>query len=80
LIETGSYQDKDDKLWQYFIAFEVEGEGEQERFHFVGMISFYEFFRDMNTKRARISQQFIVPCYQRMGLGLKLLDVSFIKF
>jgi ribosomal protein S18 acetylase RimI-like enzyme len=70
MIETGSYPEKDDKLWKYFTAYEID-----DGYHFAGVISFYEFFKEIGSKRARISQQVILPQYQRMGLGYHMLEV-----
>ena len=84
MIETGSYPDLEDKYWNYLMVFEiihpVEGDEETKQALFTGFLSFYEFYQTNELKRNRLSQEIILPPYQRLGLGYLLLSVNPPKF
>lgn len=42
----------------------------------VGFVSYYPFYQAFDSFRLRISQQIILPCYQRKGLGSHLIQVD----
>ena len=68
-IETGSYIDDEDPDWKVMTLFEKDKETGQ--YYLCGYITYYLFFKESNKYRCRISQQIILPNYQRKGLGAK---------
>ena len=51
LIETGSYVEKNDPSWNYYMVYEVE----DSRYKFAGMLSYYPFYQSVDKKRIRLS-------------------------
>lgn len=74
-IETGSYIDDSDPAWKLLLLLErrTDANTQRETRTFVGFVSYYPFYREYNQYRLRISQQVILPCFQRRGLGSHLL-------
>ena len=68
-IETGSYIDEDDENWKIHLMFEYNKTDNE--YYFVGFITFYLFNQELSKYRVRVSQQIILPPYQRKGLGGK---------
>ena len=50
-------------------------EVKDKRYKFAGMLSYYPFYQSIDKKRIRLSQQFILPIYQKKGLGLFMLQL-----
>jgi GNAT superfamily N-acetyltransferase len=75
-IETGSYIDDEDPAWKLLLLIERKFDASRQREDrtFVGFVSYYPFYREYNAYRLRISQQVILPCFQRKGLGSHLLN------
>jgi len=72
MIETGSYIDAEDEEWKIFTMFQFDKSTSE--YAFVGFLTFYIFYRETSMYRCRISQNIIIPPYQRKGLGSKLLE------
>lgn len=81
-IEGASYVDMDDERWEYFTMYEKMPLDKSTKnnsvplefqYCFVGYCSVYRFYAYPNRFRPRIAQFFILPPFQRMGLGTKLL-------
>jgi histone acetyltransferase 1 len=72
MIENGSYIDSDDEEWKIYTLFEYDMTTKE--YSFVGFLTFYIFYRENTMYRCRISQNVIIPPYQRKGLGSKLLE------
>lgn len=74
-IETGSYIDDEDPAWKLLLLIERRHDkvAQREVRTFVGFVSYYPFYREFDAYRLRISQQVILPCFQRKGLGSHLL-------
>lgn len=79
-IETGSYVDDTDPMWKHIFMIEKVESCDKKSEHrtFVGFVSYYPFFKELDKYRVRISQQVILPCFQRKGLGSHLLNVHLI--
>merc|ERR1712013_377063 len=76
-IDAASFIDMDDDSWRFFLIFEKVKVGGVTRYHTVGYSTVYEYYaygREVNRKRPRIAQMFVLPPFQRMGLGARLLD------
>jgi len=79
-IDAASFIDIDDDSWRFFLLFEkriVEGSA---RHFVVGYMTVYEYYaygRETNNKRPRIAQMLVLPPFQRLGLGSKLLDTVY---
>jgi histone acetyltransferase 1 len=79
-IDAASFIDIDDDSWRFFLLFEkrvVEG---VTRYFTVGYVTVYEYYaygRETNNKRPRIAQMLVLPPFQRLGLGSRLLDTVY---
>jgi len=76
-IDAASFIDVDDDSWRFFLLFEKVKVDGVTRYHTVGYSTVYEYYaygREVNKKRPRIAQMFVLPPFQRMGLGARLLD------
>lgn len=79
-IETGSYVEANDPMWKFVYMVEMVDSGLSQtptQRNFVGFVSYYPFYRELDQFRVRISQQIVLPNYQRRGLGLVMLNVVF---
>lgn len=77
-IETGSYIDDEDGDWKIELLFEYNKT--KQEYYFVGLMTYYLFYQCTDKYRLRISQQLILPCYQRKGLGGILLEKIYDKY
>lgn len=82
-IEGASYVDMDDERWEYFTIYEKMPLDKSTKsnsvpldfqYCFVGYCSVYRFYAYPNRSRPRIAQFLILPPFQRMGLGTRLLQ------
>lgn len=79
-IDAASYIDIDDDSWRFFLMFEKVTVGGEERRQVVGYLTVYEYYaygRTTNHKRPRIAQMLVLPPFQRLGLGARLLDTVY---
>jgi len=79
-IDAASYIDIDDDSWRFFLMFEKVSVGGEERRQVVGYLTVYEYYaygRTTNHKRPRIAQMLVLPPFQRLGLGARLLDTVY---
>jgi hypothetical protein len=75
-IETSSFIEAGDDMWKVaFLIEKVLAAHQAEHRTFVGYLSYYPFYRRLDQYRVRISQQLILPIFQRKGLGSFLLSV-----
>ncbi len=75
-IETSSFIEADDAMWKVaFLVEKVRTAHQADTRTFVGYLSYYPFYRRLDQYRVRISQQLILPVFQRKGLGSYLLSV-----
>ncbi|KRT79089.1 hypothetical protein AMK59_7767 [Oryctes borbonicus] len=74
-IDAANFIDLDDPSWRILYLYEECRIGNKNKYCPVGFCSMY-LFKDITTI-ARISQFFIVPFLQRLGLGYKLLDATY---
>ncbi len=74
-IDAASYIDSDDPNWLYFLAFERRARSDDGASYCVaGFITVYQYYGYPQNTRPRISQMLVLPPFQRMGLGARLLD------
>lgn len=64
-----------DPRWCCFIVYEVQRRP-KHRYHFIGYSTVYRFHLIPDKIRPRISQFFIIPPYQRYGIGKHLLRIE----
>ncbi len=69
-IDAASYIDSDDPNWIYFLLFEKVGDA----YSVCGFVTVYRYYGYPEHARPRISQMLILPPFQRLGLGARLLD------
>ncbi|XP_018318956.1 histone acetyltransferase type B catalytic subunit-like [Agrilus planipennis] len=75
-IDAANLIDLDDPRWTYFYLYEHKN----NIVYPIGFCTVYMFFKYPDKNRARISQFFILPSYQRLGLGTKLLEAVYEVF
>lgn len=73
-IDAASYIDEEDERWDYFILHRHLKENGKQCFPFVGYTTVYRYYAYPLNVRPRISQMLVLPCYQKRGLGSKLLE------
>jgi len=79
-IDAASFIDIDDDSWRFFLLFEKRNVDGSARHFVVGYMTVYEYYaygRETNNKRPRIAQMLVLPPFQRLGLGSKLLDTVY---
>lgn len=78
-IEAVSYIDIDDDRWDFFVLYERISLDNSNEFQycFVGYSTIYRYYAYPNNVRPRISQFIILPPFQRLGLGTKLLETIY---
>lgn len=72
-IDGASFIDEDDAKWEFLLA--VEERAGQDVV--VGFCTLYTFFNCPDRKRFRLSQIFVLPPYQRHGIGAALLKAAY---
>lgn len=73
-IDAASYIDSDDEKWEYFVMHEKKLVDGKNRYPFVGYATVYRYYAYPANMRPRISQMFILPPYQKQGLGAEMLQ------
>ncbi len=74
-IDAASYIDSDDPNWLYFVLYERHpSESGPTSYSVAGFITVYQYYGYPQNVRPRVSQMLVLPPFQRMGLGAKLLD------
>ena len=71
-IEGANVIEIEENFWHYFFLYEKI---ENKRWKIIGFCTINHFHLDLFKYRSMISQFFILNPYQRMGFGLKLLEV-----
>lgn len=89
-IEGASYIDMDDERWEYFVMYEKlpldksstrsNSAPLEFQYCFVGYCSVYRFYAFPDCSRPRIAQFFVLPPFQRIGLGTKLLKSIYTNY
>lgn len=73
-IDGGSVVDSAEPHWTYFTLYK------RNPAVLVGMISCYAYYQHLDRCRVRISQELILPQYQRQGHGAQLLSAVYAHF
>lgn len=79
-IDAASFIDIDDDSWRFFLLFEKRTVDGVVRHFTVGYLTVYEYYaygRETNNKRPRIAQMLVLPPFQRLGLGSRLLETVY---
>ncbi len=71
-IEGANVIEIEENFWHYFFLYEKI---ENKKWNIIGFCTINHFHMDLFKYRSMISQFFILNPYQRMGFGLKLLEV-----
>lgn len=90
-IEEAVYIDIDDEKWNFFVLYETlspssggalngNRQSGQCQYCFVGYASVYNYYAYPSNVRPRISQFFILPPFQRIGLGSRLLETIYTHY
>jgi GNAT superfamily N-acetyltransferase len=76
LIETGSYIDyaNEDGFWNGYLVYENDKSSGLKKY--AGFTNFYVFNLSISKCRHRLCQTYLLPSYQRQGLGYLMLEVS----
>lgn len=74
-IDAANFIDLDDPAWRILYLYEECRIGRKNKYCPVGFCSMY-LFKEVTTV-ARISQFFIIPFLQQLGLGYKLLEATY---
>lgn len=79
-IDASSRIDHDER-WRFFVVFEkFETKDYEARYASVGYASVYQYFHYPDKVRPRVSQFLILPPFQRMGIGSRLLQKIYSHF
>lgn len=73
-IDAASYIDSDDEKWEYFVLHEKKVVDGVTCYPFAGYATVYRYYAYPAHIRPRISQMFILPLYQKRGLGAEMLQ------
>uniref|UniRef100_A0A834VF83 Histone acetyltransferase type B catalytic subunit n=2 Tax=Sarcoptes scabiei TaxID=52283 RepID=A0A834VF83_SARSC len=81
-IEAVSFIEIDDNRWDFFVIYEKIPDNETNstlncQYCFVGYTTVYRYYAYPQNIRPRISQFLILPPFQRLGLGSKLLETVY---
>ncbi|CAL1528340.1 unnamed protein product [Lymnaea stagnalis] len=76
-IDAASYIDVDDEQWDYFLLFERYKDGGEVQFAAAGYMTVYNFYAYPSRIRPRISQVLVLPPFQKMGLGSKMIQTFY---
>lgn len=82
-IEAGSFIDSADPLWNVYVLYENTGEGEPKIVGFTTVYNYWmypgreQFDSAQQSRRMKISQFIVLPCYQGHGLGGKFYSSLF---
>lgn len=73
-IDAASFIDADDDHWRFFLVYEKYCLDGNTRYAIAGYATVYEYYAYPDNTRPRISQMLVLPPFQRIGVGLQLLD------
>ncbi|KAH9368815.1 hypothetical protein HPB48_004314 [Haemaphysalis longicornis] len=73
-IDAACYIDSDDEKWEYFVLHEKKVVDGVTCYPFAGYATVYRYYAYPAHIRPRISQMFILPLYQKRGLGAEMLQ------
>lgn len=76
-IDAASFIEVDDERWEYFTIFERVVTNGDPQFFFVGYATVYRYYAYPTRVRPRISQMFILPNFQKKGLGARMLEAMY---
>ncbi|CAH1115617.1 unnamed protein product [Psylliodes chrysocephalus] len=81
-IDGANFIDLDDEKWEIFYVYEEITHPKTQKIYVtpVGYCTVYKFFAYPESIRPRISQFFILPSHQRLGLGTALYETVFKVF
>lgn len=82
-IEAASFIDIDDDRWDFFVLYEklpLATTGSEFQYCFVGYATVYRYYAYPNNVRPRISQFIVLPPFQRIKLGTKLLETIYAHY
>nr|CAG4643974.1 EOG090X06NC [Lepidurus arcticus] len=79
-VDAASFIDVDDDKWCFFLVFEKYVMDGETRYAVCGYGTLYRYYAYPNRIRPRISQFLILPPFQRMGLGVELLETMYRHF
>nr|CAG4651841.1 EOG090X06NC [Triops cancriformis] len=79
-VDAASFIDVDDDKWTFFLLFEKYTVDGENRYAISGYGTVYRYYAYPNRIRPRISQFLILPPFQRIGLGVELLEAIYRHF
>lgn len=80
-VDAASYIDHDDPNWIYFICYEkYKNKNGNWCYASVGYSTIYQYYAYPTNIRARLSQILILPPFQRLGIGTKLIETIYNHF
>lgn len=80
-IDAASRIDFDDERWRFFVVYEkYQNKDGETRYASIGYSSVYLYFHYPDMNRPRVSQFIILPPFQRMGIGTRLLEQIYKHF
>ncbi|XP_076028263.1 histone acetyltransferase 1 isoform X2 [Oratosquilla oratoria] len=79
-IDAASYIDTDDNRWRFFLVYEKYLVNGNPQYAIAGYTTVYEYYAYPANTRPRISQMLVLPPFQRMGIGVQLLNTIYNHF
>ncbi|CAG5135859.1 unnamed protein product, partial [Candidula unifasciata] len=76
-IDAASYIDVDDEQWDYFLLLEKYRVNGESRYAAAGYMTVYNFYAYPSRIRPRISQVLVLPPFQKLGLGARLIQTFY---
>ncbi|CAI9719858.1 histone acetyltransferase type B catalytic subunit-like [Octopus vulgaris] len=76
-IDAASYIDIDDDRWTFYLLFEKYQQNGCVCYAVVGYMTVYNYYAYLEKIRPRISQVLILPPFQKLGHGAKLLQTFY---
>ncbi|GFG34942.1 hypothetical protein Cfor_07209 [Coptotermes formosanus] len=73
-IDAASFIDADDDHWRFFLVYEKYCLDGNTCYAIAGYATVYEYYAYPDNIRPRISQMLVLPPFQRIGVGVQLLD------
>jgi len=80
-VDAASYIDIDDPQWMFFVCYEkyTNSEG-KSMYATVGYTTVYLYYAYPEHIRPRISQMLILPPFQKLGIGTKMVQIIYNRF
>lgn len=80
-VDAASYIDIDDPQWSFCMCYErYTNSAGKTMYSTVGYTTVYMYYAYPDQIRPRISQMLVLPPYQRLGVGSKMLAVLYAQF